>query len=103
MLGGDGSLRGFRTGTAIGDTLLAGSAEIRVPLTSPFAAGRAGVRAFADVGTVYSHGGRLRDQRMETGVGGGVWMGAAVFHATLDVARGLGSGTRVHFTAGFDF
>ncbi len=103
MLGGDGSLRGFRTGTAIGDTLLAGSAEIRVPLTSPLAAGRAGVRAFADVGTVYSHGGRLRDQRMETGVGGGVWMGAAVFHSTLDVARGLGSGTRVHVAAGFEF
>ncbi len=103
MLGGEGSLRGFRTGTAIGDTLLAGSAEIRVPLTSPLAAGRAGVRAFADVGTVYSHGGRLRDQRMETGVGGGVWMGAAVFHSTLDVARGLGSGTRVHVAAGFEF
>ncbi len=103
MLGGDGSLRGFRTGAAIGDTLIAGSAEIRVPLTSPLAAGRAGVRAFADVGTVYAHGGRLRDRRMETGVGGGVWMGAAVFHSTLDVARGLGSGTRVHFTAGFDF
>jgi len=35
ILGGAGNLRGFRAGHSIGDTLVAGSAELRMPLSSP--------------------------------------------------------------------
>src|SRR5205823_8162846 len=35
MLGSLANLRGFRAGTAVGDTLVAGSIELRLPLTSP--------------------------------------------------------------------
>ena len=40
ILGGQDSLRGFRAGTAVGDTLVAGSLEVRVPLTSPLRLGK---------------------------------------------------------------
>ena len=35
LLGGMSNLRGFEAGTAVGDTLVAGSVEVRTPLTSP--------------------------------------------------------------------
>lgn len=100
MLGGTESLRGFPTGSDVGDTLVTGSAEIRVPLTSPLDLARFGVSAFVDVGSVYDKGERLRDQRWKTGVGGGIWMGAAVFRLSFVVARGLDAGTRVHLGIG---
>ena len=56
LLGGMSNLRGFEAGHAIGDTLVAGSAELRMPLTSPLNVGKLGVSAFVDVGTVYDKG-----------------------------------------------
>ena len=103
LLGGMSNLRGFEAGHAIGDTLVAGSAEVRVPLTSPLNVGKLGVSAFVDVGTVYDKGERLGDQRFERGVGGAVWITAAVFRLDLSVARGIGAGTRVQFGAGVTF
>jgi hypothetical protein len=103
ILGGRATLRGFRAGTAVGDTLVAASAELRVPLTSPLSVGKFGVNAFVDIGAVYASGQRLRDQPMRRGVGGGLWMGATVFRFSLEVARGLGSGTRAHIGAGLGF
>jgi outer membrane protein assembly factor BamA len=103
LLGGMGNLRGFHAGTAVGDTLVAGSAELRVPLTSPLNVGKLGVSAFVDVGTVYDHRERVRGRQFERGVGGSAWITATVFKMEFSVARGLGSGTRVHFGAATTF
>ena len=75
-LGGLSNLRGFRAGSAVGDTLVAMSAEVILPLTSPIKLGKFGVTAFLDRGTVYNKGerfsgsdaaGRLRRQRLVCG------------------------------------
>jgi hemolysin activation/secretion protein len=52
VLGGMSSLRGFAAGSAVGDTLAAGSLELLVPLTSPLSFGKLGVSAFVDAGAV---------------------------------------------------
>lgn len=103
ILGGSRNLRGFRAGHAVGDTLLASSAELRVPFTSALRVGRFGGSVFVDAGTVYDHGARLKDQKWDRGIGGGFWATAPLFRISLMVARGLGSGTRVHFGAGLNF
>jgi outer membrane protein assembly factor BamA len=103
MLGGSRNLRGFRAGFAVGDTLVAGSLELRIPTTSPLRVARFGYNVFLDVGTTYAKGQRLRGQIFERGVGGGVWMTAPLFRFSAAVARGIGSGTRVHVGAGLTF
>jgi outer membrane protein assembly factor BamA len=103
LLGGMDNLRGFRAGSAIGDTLVAGSAELRLPLTSPLSVGKLGVSAFVDTGTVYDKGQRLDDQRLERGVGGSVWFAAAFVRLNLAVAHGIGASTRVHFGTNLTF
>ena len=62
------NLRGFEAGTAVGDTLVAGSVEVRTPLTSPIRIAKFGVNAFVDVGTVYDTGSRLADQTFRRGL-----------------------------------
>ena len=52
LLGGMTNLRGFEAGTDAGDTLVAASGELIVPLTSPLGIGKIGVSAFVDTGTV---------------------------------------------------
>lgn len=103
LLGGDATLRGFRLGYRMGDRLLAGSAEIRVPLSTPRRLTRLGVAIFADTGTVYGAREPLDAAVWDTGVGAGVFIKAPLAGLRLDVARGLGSGTRVHFTLGTTF
>ena len=103
ILGGTGTLRGFRAGTAIGDTMVTGSAELRVPLTSPLHVAKFGTMVFIDAGTAYDHGAHFSDQHFRKGVGAGVWLVAALFQLNLSVAHGLGAGTRVHFGAGLTF
>ena len=68
QLGGLSTLRGFRTGSFVGDTLVAMSAEIVLPLTSPLKLGKLGVSAFIDRGTVYHKGERFSDQTLEQGL-----------------------------------
>jgi outer membrane protein assembly factor BamA len=97
MLGGLANLRGFRAGTAVGDTLVASSAEMRLPLTSPLEIAKLGVSGFFDVGTVYDKGERLADQTFKKGFGGSVWVSAAFVRFNVAVAHGIGSSTRVHF------
>jgi outer membrane protein assembly factor BamA len=97
LLGGVDTLRGFKAGTAVGDTLVAGSAELRVPLTSPLKLGKVGVSAFVDVGAVYQHPWRLSDQAMMEGVGASVWFSVAVLRFSAAIAHGIGASTRVHF------
>ena len=96
QLGGVTNLRGFDAGVAIGDTFVAGSAELLVPLTSPLRVGRLGVSVFTDAGTVYDKGQRLADQHILQSYGAGVWFAAAFVRVQLSVAHGIGAGTRVH-------
>jgi outer membrane protein assembly factor BamA len=96
LLGGMDNLRGFKAGTAAGDNLMATSAELIVPLTSPMDIGKIGVSAFVDAGTVYDRGERFADQTLKQGVGGSVWFAAAFIHFNVAVAHGRGSSTRVH-------
>ena len=103
ILGGIDNLRGFRAGTAVGDTLVAGSLELRVPITSPLNIGKLGLNVFFDAATVYDRYERLADQRFEKGVGAGVWVSAAFFRLNVAVARGIGSGTRAHFGTTLSF
>ena len=103
MLGGSSNLRGFRAGHAVGDTLVAGSAELRIPMTSPLRMARFGVSVFVDAGTTYDKGQRFGDRKLEKGVGAGVWATAPLFRISVAVARGLGSGIRAHIGAGLTF
>ena len=103
MLGGMANLRGFKAGSAIGDTLVSGTAEIRAPLTSPLNIAKAGVSAFVDIGAVYNKSQRLADQHFSRGFGGGVWLTAAFLRLNLVVAHGVGAGTRVHFGTAISF
>jgi outer membrane protein assembly factor BamA len=96
LLGGMANLRGFSAGTSAGDQLVAYSAELIVPLTSPLKVGRLGLNAFADRGAAYDVGEHLRDQTMKQGYGGGVWFSAAFLKVSVAVAHGRGSSTRVH-------
>ena len=101
LLGGWSTLRGFKAGSFAGDTLVAGSIELRVPLTSPMRVGKLGVSVFADAGKSYDHGHRYRDGTLRRSAGAGVWFAATVFHMGLSVARG--TDTRVNFGAGLSF
>ena len=67
----------FQAGIAVGDTLVATSAELLVPLTSPLQDRQVGVSTFTDWGTVYNNGERLADQTMKAGNRRSVWFTAA--------------------------
>jgi len=103
MLGGMANLRGFEAGTAVGDTLVGGSLELRIPLTSPLSIGKLGVSGFVDAATIYDRGERLDDQQFEYGVGGAVWFSAAFIRLSLAVGHGIGGSTRVHFGTNLTF
>jgi hypothetical protein len=85
LLGGAGSLRGYRAGSFAGDNRLAASAELRIPISSPMGITRAGVSLFTDTGTVWDAGERLSDSRFRIGGGAGVFLLASLFQMSLDV------------------
>lgn len=103
ILGGENNLRGYRAGTAVGDTLVAGALELRVPLSSPLGVARVGVTLFVDTAVVYDEGQRLPDQQWKSGAGGEVWLTAAIFRVSLTAAHGIGAGTRARVGAGLAF
>lgn len=103
LLGGMANLRGFAAGAAAGDTLVATSAELIVPLTSPLSVGKIGVSAFVDAGTVYDKGARVSDQTLKQGYGGSLWFSAAFLRLNIAVAHGRGSSTRVHVGGNVSF
>jgi outer membrane protein assembly factor BamA len=103
LLGGEGTVRGFKVGHRYGDRLLAGSAELRIPLSTPRRLTRLGVAVFADTATAYAVDQALDTATWDTGVGAGVFIQAPLVGLRVDVARGLGSGTRVHFSLGTTF
>jgi outer membrane protein assembly factor BamA len=103
LLGGAASLRGFRAGYRMGDRLAAASGELRVPITSPLRIARTGVAVFTDAGTTYSAADSLGQTRWDRSVGAGFFVTATVFSARVDVAHGMGAGTRAHLTLGVRF
>jgi hypothetical protein len=103
LLGGPSSVRGFRTGSAVGDRIASGSIELRIPFSSPLRVGKTGVALFVDRGAVWDHGQRLADADWTQGYGAGVFAIATVFQFRLDVAHGQGRGTRAHVSAGLTF
>jgi hypothetical protein len=103
LLGGPSSVRGFRTGSFVGDRVAAGSIELRMPFSSPLRVGRTGVAVFVDRGAVWSYGTRLADADWQQGYGAGLFAIATVFQFRLDVAHGQGRGTRAHVSAGLSF
>lgn len=104
LLGGAANLRGYDAGYKAGDNLAAASAELRIPVTSPLnIAGRFGVKAFADWGTVYGVGDKLSDQTFDRGLGGGVYLHLTIVSLSLDVARSRSGDTRYHFGMGVTF
>ncbi len=103
LLGGSTTLRGYRAGHRAGDGLALLSAEVRMPLTSPLNVGRFGVKAFVDAGTTWDAGARLADQRFDRGIGAGVYFGAAVVTANVDVAWPETGKPRVHVAVGVSF
>jgi outer membrane protein assembly factor BamA len=103
LLGGMSNLRGFASGTAAGDTLVAMSVEAVVPLTSPLQVGKFGVSVFTDAGTAYDKGTRFADQTLRRGYGGSLWFAAAFLRLNIAVAHGRGSTTRVHVGGNVSF
>jgi hemolysin activation/secretion protein len=103
LLGGWSNLRGFEAGAFAGDTVVAGSLELRVPLSSPLSVGKVGVSLFVDAGATALAGQRIRDQPVHVGLGGGAWLTLTAFRLGVAVARGRDAGTRLNFGAGFGF
>ena len=103
LLGGVASLRGFPLGFRYGDRMAAGSLEIRLPISSPRNVGRAGVAIFADSGATYDAHATLDHARYDTGIGAGWFLQLPALSFRLDVAHGLGAGTRAHVTLGVTF
>lgn len=103
LLGGFGSLRGFRAGAFTGDNAANASVELRLPFHSPLRLGQTGLKIFGDAGAAYEHGVALADARFEYGAGGGWYLRVPLFQLEVDVAYGFDSGTRVHVMAGFKF
>jgi outer membrane protein assembly factor BamA len=98
-----GTLRGFPAGFTSTDNLFATSAEVRIPISSPLSVGRLGVNVFFDTGAAYDRGQKLKDAKFDRGVGAGVWFSVAIIKLNLDIAHGLGEGTRAHLSTGFTF
>jgi outer membrane protein assembly factor BamA len=103
LLGGWSNLRGFKAGSFTGDTLVAGSIELRIPLNATISIAKLGVSIFADAGKAYDKGQRFRDIPLQRGYGGSVFITVAAFRLSLAVAHGVGSGTRVNFGGGLTF
>lgn len=103
ILGGMSSLRGYEAASFVGDTLVAGTLELRVPITSPISVGKFGVRTFIDRGTVYDRGQRFTDQDLKQGYGGGIFFALPTFSMNLDLAYSSEKQFRLHFTGGFSF
>jgi outer membrane protein assembly factor BamA len=103
LLGGWSSLRGFKAGAFVGDTVATSSVEVRLPLSSPLRVTRTGISVFVDAGAAAPHGEALARQPVHVGAGAGAWMTATVFRLGVSVAHGRGAGTRVNFGLGVAF
>jgi outer membrane protein assembly factor BamA len=103
LLGGWSSLRGFKAGSFVGDTMVHTTAELRIPLSSPLDVGKLGVSVFIDAGKAYDKGFHFGDLPMHQGAGGSVWVTATVLRMSVSVAHGRGVGTRANFGVELSF
>lgn len=103
LFGGPTGGRGWRVGALVGDRLALASAEIRLPFTSMFSLGDAGLKIFYDTGTVFDVGDSIRDVRFRQGAGLGVFMKPPFVDLGVDVAHNLVGGMRVHVVASLAF
>jgi outer membrane protein assembly factor BamA len=103
LVGGTGTLRGFRAGSFSGDNLAAGTIELRLPTHSAMHMAQNGFTLFADAAAAYDHGTSLSDATWHYGVGAGWYLRAPLISLNVDVAYGIDRGTRAHVTAGLKF
>jgi len=103
LLGGASTLRGYRAGSFAGDNLMAGSLELRVPLSSPLGVTKFGINFFGDTGAIWDQGTELGQARFHEGFGGGVFLLASLFKLNLEVGFRTDGGSRLHFTTGLQF
>jgi outer membrane protein assembly factor BamA len=104
LLGGASSLRGFRTGTFVGDRMLITSGELRVPVTTVLSTAKFGLTVFLDAAKAYDSGQRLQDAAWHRGAGAGIFLITRIVNINIDVARGITEGdTRLHLATGFSF
>src|SRR5262245_4332985 len=104
LLGGSSNLRGFGSGTFVGDRMVVTSGELRVPLTSVLHGAKLGVSAFMDVSKIADFGASLKDAEWHRGAGGGVFIIAPLVKLNFDIAHGFdGGGTRLNLGTGFSF
>jgi hemolysin activation/secretion protein len=103
LLGGWSSLRGFKAGSFVGDTMVHTTAELRIPLSSPLDVGKLGISFFVDAGKAYDTGFHFSDLPWRQGAGGSVWITATVLRMSVSVAHGRGSGTRANFGVELSF
>lgn len=103
LLGGDANLRGFDAGYKASDNIVAVSAELRIPVTSPLSIGRFGVKVFTDAGAAYAAGEKMADQMLETGYGGGLYFHMTILRMSLDVAKAKHQSWKWHFGLGVTF
>lgn len=103
LLGGEGTLRGWRVGSRVGDRLVAASVELRLPMSSPLSMGTAGLRIFYDTAVAYDTGQSVHDQRFLKGVGAGVFLALPFGSLHLDAGHDLRGSVRIHAGAGVGF
>jgi outer membrane protein assembly factor BamA len=105
IFGGAANVRGFSGGTAVGDTLTAGSAELILPLTSAAKIAKVGLSAFTDRGAISCSPSTSVscDESWKSGYGGSIWAAAAMFRLNVEVAHGIGASTRAQVTGNVSF
>ena len=103
LFGGPTAGRGWRVGAFVGDRLATASVEVRMPFTSPFSVGDAGIKAFYDTGTAFDDGQSIRDRRFRQGAGLGLFLKPPFADLGVDVAHNLAGGVRVHVVASLAF
>ena len=103
LLGGWDSLRGYPAGYRAGDSMLALSAEFRLPLNSPVNRGRFGVKTFIDYGTTWLADQQLRGQTFDRGIGTGVYFGIGPLMTDVAIAWPREGSPRGHFSLGLTF
>jgi hypothetical protein len=103
LLGGATNLRGFRAGAFDADRMVITSAELRAPLTSVLHGARLGATVFVDAAKAVDFGTSLSTAAWHQGAGGGLFIIAPLVRINLNVAHGVGTGTRVNLATGFSF
>ena len=82
-------------GLGVGDTLTAGSVDLRVPVQSPRQRVRFGVRAGVEVVAAYAAGRSARGQPFVRADSAGLWAQVGPGHVGVDVVRVAARMTRL--------